>query len=115
MVIPVINSVKVIAVDFDGTLYNRIDKTSYEQASESLKWFRRWGYTVVIYSARANSPESVSWIRSWLTEQKIIFDDVTNVKPVRVTWIIDDRGVTFTDNWIEITAAIKEQTFPWKH
>lgn len=117
MTIPTLNSCKVVAVDFDGTIFDRYTSFPFEHAPECVKWFRRWGYEIVIFSARASNVESIAWMKQWLTEHHIVFDDVTNVKPTKVTWIIDDRGIHFdnkNNNWLEITEAIKKETFPWK-
>lgn len=114
MVIAKKNTCECIAVDFDGTLYNRSTDEPYTDAAESLKWFRRWGYTIVIFSARASTSDSATWLRRWLANHHILFDEITNVKPPRLTWLIDDRGIHFSNNWQDITAAIQQETFPWK-
>lgn len=114
LAIPKANSVKCVTIDFDGTLYNRETSLPYAQAAESLKWLRRWGYDLYIYSARAKDEAAISWMKGWLNENRIPFDTISNIKPPRLTWLIDDRGICFADNWEEITAAIKKETFPWK-
>lgn len=114
MLIPTKNTSEVIAVDFDGTLYNRLEDDTYTQAAESLKWYRRWGYKVIVYSGRASNESNIAWMKTWLKDHQIIFDEVTNIKPASVCWLIDDRGINFSDNWLEITEEIKKETFPWK-
>lgn len=117
LLIPACNSCQVIAIDFDGTIYDRNTNLPYEYAQESLKWFTRWNYKIVIFSARASTSTSVKWMAEWLHEQHILYDEITNIKPAKLTWIIDDRGINFTNqdnNWLAITEAIKKETFPWK-
>lgn len=106
-----------MAVDFDGTLYDRISRQPYPYAPEAMKWFRRWGYRITVFSGRAQTPASRAWMSGWMKENGIVFDDVTNEKPSQIAWFIDDRAVPFDPvrgSWHEITEAVKERTFPWK-
>lgn len=112
--IPKINSVRLIAIDFDGTLYNRMTNEPYAAAARALKQFRNWGYELYIYSARASSRKNIEWMKEWLKENKLSYDTISNIKPDRLTWIIDDRAIYFQNNWPELIESVKSETFPWK-
>ena len=111
--------IKVACVDFDGTINDRGNQKGmflepFDGAQDALKWFRRWGYSIVIYSARAVDPVMIGKIRDWLKLYSMPFDDITNIKPRKIDFLIDDKAITFNNNWPEIKEMVKLKTFPWK-
>lgn len=103
---------KTIAIDFDGVIHQYDgwrDGSIYGQPiagsfDAMLKFIDR-GYKVVVFSARP-----ADHIRPWLAEhwpfKMYAVPEVTNTKPMAIAYI-DDRAVTFKNNWPEI-----EEMFP---
>lgn len=113
---------KVLAVDFDRTLYPSSDLLGYPKpirgAVSAMKAFKKAGYTLVILTSRMSPTwwKSEGWVRaeakrvqyeyvrSLLERDGIPFDRVTDEKVPSVA-IIDDRAIEFKGNW----KAIKER------
>jgi hypothetical protein len=127
------NTKPLIAVDFDLTLcqsdYPRCGP-AIPGGKEALQKFRDLGYLILIYSCRAchwhcdaygvdksiptMEREHVRAMHDWLVEHEIPFDEIdtgTKGKPF-ARWYIDDRGISFNNNWAEIAAFVEARTKP---
>ena len=108
-----------IAVDFDGVLHNfnkgYYDGTCYGEPIEgSLKALKLLSqkYNVIIYSSKCLPDRPLvegltgrELIIGWLQKYDVLkyVKDVTHLKP-RAKYYIDDKGITFKNNWDEILA-----------
>lgn len=118
-----------VAIDFDRVIHayrhGWQDGSVYDEpipgAFDAIVHFLDMGYGVFILSTRA--PEA---IKAWLDEQRapfhsVVIDPLTtfwNANPMRLVGItrvklpfdrlIDDRAVTFRDNWPEMMAAMDQ-------
>lgn len=122
---------KRIAVDFDGTLcdmaFPEIGPVKYG-AKEALTMFRALGFRVVIWSCRTchwdydvyggnpSEPtlqrERVKAMIAWLDENGIPYDEVDDGSKGKpgADYYIDDKGIRFSDNWVEIATFVLAQT-----
>ena len=103
----------VLGVDFDGTIagYEKgwqgaPGEDPIKGAREALRAFVMKGYTIIIFSCRADNPQGVEDIRQWLLRHDMLqyVSDITHVKP-RALAYIDDRGIAFRGDWL---AAVQE-------
>lgn len=90
---------KIIAIDFDGTIMNPRDIPEGKKmgnpmpgCKEQLKEYKRQGHTIVVHSVRGSSPQH---LKDWLHFYGIPFDRIEAKFPADV--YIDDRGRQFTD------------------
>lgn len=98
---------KIIAIDFDGVIHLNNTNAEYqaglildgpvEGVQFAIRQLRKF-YEVVIYSARAGSPEGETAIRIWLKKYGIEVDDVTCKKGPSLVYV-DDRAVQFKGSW----------------
>ena len=99
------DSKKVIAVDFDGTL---VKYDVWRGATHiggvvplmlgRVKLWLKQGHRVVIFTARAKDPESVKAIKEWLPTVGLPDLEVTNVKSHLFSVMYDDRAITVRKN-----------------
>ena len=94
-----------IAVDLDGTLaeYNGWRGNNIIGAPIAAMFFRvqRWideGEEVVIFTARADNPGDVVFVKRWLKYHGLPELDVTNIKRKDFEEIWDDRAVRIERN-----------------
>lgn len=92
-----------IAVDFDATLsvYHGWTGELGAPVPSMVRRIQRWvrmGYTVVIFTARANRPEEVQKIKAWCLEHLGYELDVTNIKRPDFVEMWDDRAVQVIPN-----------------
>lgn len=95
----------VLCVDFDGVIHwyrnGYHDGTIYDEptpgAQDAIRKYMEH-FTVVIYSARANTTEGAYAIQQWLRVHDFPDVPVVSVKPPAFV-TIDDRAVTFTGIW----------------
>ena len=111
---------KVVAVDFDGTLFEYdgwIHPDHYGEpidgAKEAMEALREKGFKIMIFTTRGK--EEV--VRDALEKYEIPFDyinenphapdgaEISDVKPP-ANYYIDDRGVHFTGDWREVMEEI---------
>lgn len=97
---------KTIAVDFDGVLHDydgewrgpeHLPGQPIAGAVEAVRSYLG-EYDVVVFSARAETPQGVHAIRRWLVDNRFPLLNVTHVKPPAVLYI-DDRGWHFDGRW----------------
>lgn len=111
---------KVVAIDFDGTLYPWGELFSEDAplpgAVEAMQKFRDNGFRIVIFTSRlsptwleAEGQSEVAqydYIASMLTRDGIPFDAITSEKVPAVAYV-DDRAISFEgDNWREIANGL---------
>ena len=94
-----------IAVDLDGTLaeYHGFEGNHIIGAPIAAMFFRvqRWledGEEVVIFTARADNPEDVVFVKRWLKYHGLPELDVTNIKRKDFEEIWDDRAIQVERN-----------------
>lgn len=109
----------VVCIDFDGTLYPFTDlfaaPAPHPGAVEGMQRLKRAGLRLVIHTSRLSptwlqsSGESYrthrDYIEHLLKRDGIPYDDVTSEK-VPAARYVDDRAITFDDNWEAIVNAI---------
>jgi hypothetical protein len=108
---------KTIAVDFDDTIVVRVFGTLVpaKDCIEALQILRDQGYKIIIHSARSwehwqdrieRENEMTNLLNSW----EIPYDEVYagKGKPPAMAYI-DDRGLRFADNWMDIARVIIEK------
>jgi hypothetical protein len=118
-------------VDFDLTLCD----SDYPKCGppipggkEALQRFRELGYLIIIDSCRSCSwhcdaygvdktkpvleREHVVAMRDWLIEHEIPFDEINDGSRGKIfaQWYIDDKGISFKNNWAEIAAFVESRT-----
>ena len=115
------NELNNIAVDFDGVIHN-FDKgwhdgTCYGEpidgSLEALKQLsNKWN--IIIFTAKArpdrplvNGKTGIELVEEWLEKHDVLqyVDDITWEKP-RAEYYIDDKGIKFENNWIEILQEV---------
>lgn len=120
-----------IAVDFDQTLCNSDFPAcgpAKDNAKEALIFFRSLGFRILIWSCRTchwnydtfggdpTQPtlerDNVKLMVAMLEENGIPFDEVDDGSRGKPTadYYIDDKGVRFENNWLEIMKFIGERT-----
>lgn len=101
-----------IIIDMDGTIcteektYSRCLAKPKEGAIETINKLYDQGHTIIIYSAR-------TWMEfemtsAWLLEHQIKYHQLVMGKPIGDVWI-DDRALTFRDNWEEIFVNLQKK------
>lgn len=109
---------KVLCIDFDGTIcdfdYPEMGepKAGIKEAFQRLK---DRGWTIHILSCRTNvelkkypidRTMQVREMKEYLDKHEIPYDEVLNKDKPLAVWYIDDRGISFQDNWDEIVKEI---------
>ena len=108
---------RTIAVDFDDTIVVRVFGTLVpaKDCVEGLHMLREQGYRIVIHSARSwdkwqdkleRENEMVNLLDRW----EIPYDEIYTGKgkPPAMAYV-DDRGLRFSDNWLDIVRLILEK------
>ncbi len=112
---------KNIAIDFDGVIHNFdkgwYDGTCYGEpipgALDAIKAISK-DYNVIIFSSKAlpdrplvNGKTGKQLITEWMEKHNILqyVDDITHFKP-RAEYYIDDKALTFNNNWDKILQKI---------
>ena len=108
---------RTIAVDFDDTIIVKVFGTLVPAADaiEALHMLRESGYRILIHSARSwnqwpdkdsREQEMVDLLNEW----EIPFDEVYvgAGKPPAMAYV-DDRGLRFSNNWLDIARLILEK------
>lgn len=109
---------KTCCIDFDGT----ITKFAYPEmgepqpgVKEALQELKNSGYRIEILSCRTNCDlkkkpidrqEQVNLMKVFLDKHKIPYDAVLNKDKPLADWYIDDRAISFKDNWQEVVEKI---------
>lgn len=94
-----------IAVDLDGTLakydYWRGVEHIGEPVPAMAKRIKDWlnnGVKVVIFTARASTPEAIPYIQAWTKKHFGVVLPVTNAKTFDIVELWDDRAVQVIPN-----------------
>jgi len=102
---------KVIAVDFDGVLHDHAGcfgpvpvGPPVEGALEGVKRLIASGASLVVHSARLESPEGWEGVVSWLDENGFPSMPLTIGKPNAKAYL-DDRAIRFVD-WDEALRSV---------
>ena len=110
-----------LAIDFDGVIHNFdkgwYDGTCYGEpidgAIDAVKQLSK-KYNLIIFTGKAlpdrplvNGKTGKQLVVEWLENHDLLqyIDDVTYSKP-RAEYYIDDKGISFTNNWDEILKTI---------
>lgn len=112
---------KIVIIDFDGTLckfaFPKVGAVEPD-VKEALELLKAKGYTIKIHSCRtATYWDSIiergthlHLMIRFLKENEIPFDEIiidpTMDKPIADVYI-DDRGVKYDGNWMEIARALE--------
>lgn len=107
----------VLCLDFDGVLhqYSRgyHDSTIYDPPTEGALSFvheARKSFNLIIFTARARTPQGRDDIGLWLIQHGFPLLPVTCEKPPAFL-TLDDRAMTFTGTWPKISELRKFK--PW--
>lgn len=110
---------KIAVIDFDGTLckfaFPNVGPIEPD-VKEALETLKEAGWTIKIHSCRTatywgNQAERQTHIRmilDFLKQHKLLYDEVilTTDKPIADVYI-DDRGVKYDNNWLEIARILR--------
>ena len=112
---------KRVMVDFDGVISNykhgwnngKLVDEPNPGTKEALDELHNRGLEVVIFTTRASkehnveppSSKMVSELKLWLAKYDIYYDYITAEKLGAIAYI-DDRALTFKNNWTEILSEI---------
>lgn len=96
---------RVMAVDLDGTLAYYDDWKGIEHIGKPIpammmrvKLWLMQGHKVIIFTARAEEPEAIPYIKKWLIKYGLGNLKVTNIKTMDISEIWDDRAVQIEQN-----------------
>lgn len=100
---------RTIAIDFDGVLHpytegwvgsTPADEPPMPGALEFLQELHGKGYTLVVFSTRADHEAGHAGIVAWLDEHGLgeFIERVTAMKPAAIAYV-DDRAVPFTGHF----------------
>lgn len=92
-------------MDLDGTLARHTRRkgitvigTPIERMARRIRRWHSQGKRVKIFTARADTPESISAIKKWLEDNKLPALEVTNVKDHYMIRMWDDKAVPMVKN-----------------
>ena len=116
---------RTICFDFDGVIHSYasgwkgasvIPDKPVNGIRELIAELREKGIRIVVVSSRCNSPGGKEATESWLNENGITVDEVTNERPDCIA-NIDDRGIPFTENLYHdiVTFVPWNKTYSPKH
>jgi ribonucleotide monophosphatase NagD (HAD superfamily) len=97
---------KVLAVDFDGVIFDPATNTLLPGALDYLNMLTR-RFKVIIFSSRAATPAGAQFIRDLLQYHLIRVAEVTPMKPLADLYI-DDKAVHHTD-WEDTLQQISQR------
>jgi hypothetical protein len=112
-----------IVIDFDGTIcehdFPRIGSPK-PGVKAALTRLKELGFTILIHSCRTatywqqqnqwgllGSVKEVRRIEAFMEEHEIPYDEIWLPDKKEAAYYVDDRAVSFTDNWPEIVQAIE--------
>ena len=94
-----------IAIDLDGTLAEYKGWVSIkhigapiESIAKVVMDLHQGGFKIVIFTARANDPEAIPYIKEWLDEHGFPNFEITNIKRKEFIEIWDDRAISVERN-----------------
>lgn len=111
---------KTISLDFDGVLHSYKQgwngpvpkEDPVEGAQDFVKYLRKKGYEVVIFSSRAKTKEGREGIASWLEKHDFPSLEAMNKKPEALLYI-DDRGYRFEGEFDSLKRFIDKGFKSW--
>lgn len=93
----------IIAIDFDGVIHDyknpikgRRMGAPIQGAKESIINLKNKGHTIIIFTVRANTPQSTKVVSDYLMYYKIPCHTLTNIKE-NFDIFIDDKAIAFQD------------------
>ncbi len=108
----------VIAVDFDGTLFDLGQDGHLHLipgAKEALKDLRMQGHRIVIYTCRTGIAhkhgklmQEVSFIKKILNSHDLEYDEIFMGEKIVADVYVDDRAVPFAGDWNEAFRKIEK-------
>lgn len=97
--------IPAIYVDLDGTLAEFQDWKGIQfigppiaRMLQKIFIYLDEGYRVKIFTARANIPESIPYIKDWLAQFGLGDLEVTNIKGFDMVKLYDDRAISVIPN-----------------
>lgn len=112
---------RTIVLDFDGVLHSytsgwkgaeAIPDPPTPGAQDFVRSLQDAGYTVVICSTRAESPEGADAMAAWLYANDFPdFLGLTHGKPPALVYL-DDRALRFDGEWPDMD-ALEAAAIPW--
>lgn len=94
----------VLMIDFDKTISDHEDKP-LPGVEEAFKKLHEDGWTLVLYSVRANNEEGKKHIEDFMSKHHLEYDDIFIGKPL-ADYYIDDRAIQFKD-WSDVLKQVK--------
>ena len=108
------NKKPILLLDFDGVIHSYrsgwqgvtvIPDPPTDGCREAIQELRKT-YLVKIHSTRCETRTGRLAIEWWLSENGIRVDEICEHKPPAVLYV-DDRGITFSGDWIQTLEAIR--------
>lgn len=104
-----------VAVDLDGTIAKDTGWKGIEHIGEPIQpmvdMVKRWlkaGKTVKIFTARAEDPKAIPYIKAWLTGLGLGDLEITNVKDMHMVELWDDKAKRVKKNH----GVVESKSFP---
>lgn len=103
----------IIAVDFDGVLYDHdgkwrggaLSRGPIPGAREGMAALKAAGHTLIVFSTRGWAKRHRERMAAWLGEQGIPFDEIARTKP-NADLYVDDKGLRF-ETWSQVLRAVE--------
>jgi 2'-5' RNA ligase len=101
----------VLFIDFDGTIAKDKEFPDIGEpekgVKEALEKLKELGYTITIYSCRANEEEGADQIKEYMEKHDLPYDEIYSGEKPHFHSIIDNKAIRFDNNWDEVVKQVE--------